>query len=61
MLNVKGFVAGGVSGEKFLRRTRTLQPLHLALAPSRPLHSVIRPPAGPQAQRGVIIPLGGIA
>jgi hypothetical protein len=34
-LDVEGVVDGGVRGEKFLRRTRTLEPLHLALPPPR--------------------------
>ena len=40
-LSVKGVVDGGVCGEKFLRRTRTLEPLHLALPPSRRLMRIL--------------------
>ena len=42
-LDVKGVVDGGVRGEKFLRRTRTLEPLHLALPPSRRLMRILGP------------------
>src|SRR5271156_3114736 len=42
-LDVKGVVDGGVRGEKFLRRTRALEPLHLALPPSRRLMRILGP------------------
>src|SRR5580704_7490169 len=41
-LDVKGVVDRGVRGEKFLRRTRTLEPLHLALPPPRRLMRILR-------------------
>ena len=41
-LDVKGVVDRGVRGEKFLRRTRTLEPLHLALPPPRWLMRILR-------------------
>src|SRR5208282_1233148 len=41
-LDVKGIVDRGVRREKFLRRTRTLEPLHLALPPSRRLMRILR-------------------
>jgi hypothetical protein len=41
-LDVKGVVDRGVRGEKFLRRTRTPEPLHLALPPPRRLMRILR-------------------
>ena len=42
-LDVKGVVNGGVRGEKFLRGASALEPLHLALPPSRRPMRILRP------------------
>jgi hypothetical protein len=40
-LDVEGVVDGGVCGKKFLGRPRALEPLHLALPPTRRLMQIL--------------------
>jgi hypothetical protein len=42
-LGVENVVSGGVGGEEFLRRTRALEALHLALSPTGRLMRILGP------------------
>ena len=57
-LDVKGVVDSGVHGEKFLRRTRTLEPLHLALPPPRRLMRILSPIVLCALARRIVLPGG---
>ena len=57
-LDVKGVVDRGARGEKFLRRTRTLEPLHLALPPPRRLMRILRSIVLCALARRIVLPGG---
>ena len=46
-LDVEGILNGGVRGEKSLRRSGALEPLHLAFSSPRRLMRVLRPVVAP--------------
>jgi hypothetical protein len=57
-LDVKGVLDRGVRGEKFLRRTQALEPLHLALLPSRRLMRILRSIVPRALARRIVLPGG---